>query len=166
MMSPAVCFFPPEQPVLALEAGGIAGQAAVGADDAVAGYDERNGVVAHGAADCLGGHPAAAAVSGQPGGNRPIAHRGAIGDLAQDRPDSLTERRSLRGQRRHEVGHLPVEIAFEPSTGLFKYRKPMHRRIHAGRNGSVSLTLEPKRGERFPVARHPHPAQWRIVMPE
>ena len=48
--------FHPEQPLFAVEAGGVAGEGAAAADYTVAGDDEGDGVVAHGAADGTGGH--------------------------------------------------------------------------------------------------------------
>ncbi len=158
--------FPAEQPFLAVEAGGVAGQAAVGTDDAVAGNDERDGVVAHGAADCLGGHPAAAAAGGQPGGNRAVSHRGSVRDLLKNLPDRQPERRPLQGQRRRKIGHISPEIAFEPATSLVKDRKPAHRRISGrGRGWGELLPFEPKPGERLPIARHPHSPQGGVIMP-
>ena len=50
-LSPAMRVFPFEQPVFAVEAGGVAGQAAVGADDPVAGHNDRDGIVADSAAN-------------------------------------------------------------------------------------------------------------------
>ena len=48
-------------PAVQTGAAGIAGQAAAGADHAVAGNDEGDRIAAYGAADSLGGHPPAAA---------------------------------------------------------------------------------------------------------
>ena len=157
--------FPVEQPFFAVEAGGIAGQAAVGADDAVTGHDDRDGVVAHGAADRLGGHSTKATVGGQPRGNRAVSHCGSIGNLPKNLPDRQPERRPLRGQRRRKIGHKSREIAFEPATGLVKHRQPAHSGI-SGRGRGVLLPFEPKPGERLSVARHPHSPQRGIVVPK
>ena len=158
--------FPVEQPFFAVEAGGIAGQAAVGADDAVTGHDDRDGVVAHGAADRLGGHSTKATVGGQPRGNRAVCHRGSVGNLPKNLPDCQPERRPLRGQRRRETGHLPVEIAFEPATRLVKHRQPAHRRISGrGRGRGEPLPYKPKPDESVSVARHPHSPQGGVIMP-
>ena len=159
--------FPVEQPFLAVEAGGVAGQAAVGADDAMAGHDDRDRVVAHGAADRLGGHPVAASVGGQPGGNLAVCHRGSVRDLLKNLPDRQPERCPPRGQWRRKIGHISPEIAFEPATGLVKHRKPAHRRISGrGRGRGEPLPFEPKPGERLSVARHPHSPQWGIIVPK
>lgn len=158
--------FPVEQPFFAVEAGGIAGQAAVGADDAVTGHDDRDGVVAHGAAYRLGGHPAEATVGGQPRGNRAVCHRGSIGNLPKNLPDRQPERRPLRGQRRRKIGHISLEIAFEPATRLVKHRQPAHNDISGrGRGWGEPLPFEPKPGEHLSVPRHPHSPQGGVIMP-
>ena len=84
-----------EQELLALQPAGVAGEGAVGADDAVARDDDRDRVAAVGQADrARGGVGAAEAV-------RDLAvRRGlAVADLAQLAPDPLLERRADRGER-------------------------------------------------------------------
>ena len=64
--------FVTEQPGFAIKAGSVTGEAAVGADDAVAGNDEGDGVVANGAANRLGGHPMGRRLDGFGNRNAPV----------------------------------------------------------------------------------------------
>lgn len=76
----AVRLFYLQETGFTMEAGGIAGEGAVGADDAVAGDDEGDGVVPHRSSHCLSRHR----MAGSPGGDNVrdicVCHRLAIGD--------------------------------------------------------------------------------------
>src|SRR5690242_5786154 len=98
-----------EQPTLAFEPAAIAGEAAVGADDPVAGYDDRDRIAAvrkpDGAARLR--HP-------EPGSECAVGHRLSSRNGAQRRPYGLLERGAAgpHGNPRKSLD-LPGEILCE-----------------------------------------------------
>ena len=110
-------FFQLQQASFHVEARGIACERAVGADDAVAGDEDGDGVAMHRLSDGL--CRAAADASG----DLAIAHRGAVGDVQQFLPHLLLKRRALRVQRREKARIHAAEVTIEPTTGFHKYRE-------------------------------------------
>src|SRR2546426_10442660 len=88
-----------EQPALAVQAAAEAGQLAARADHAVAGDDDRDGVLAVGRTDRARGADVAEATS-----QLAVAHRRAVGDGAQGAPDAPLKRRTRRVQGKVERG--------------------------------------------------------------
>ena len=169
--------FVAEEPGFAVEAGGVAGEAAVGADDAMAGDDEGDGIMAYGAADRLRGHPAGSRFAGsgkrkapvgrcQPVGYPAIAHCRPEWYFEQDLPDGLAERGSLQKQQRCESRRMPAEIAVEPAHRVFEDRKQAGHTVQAKLTRTGRGTVKAEAEERFPVARHRHAAQRRLIVPD
>src|SRR5690606_41115794 len=90
--------FEVQQPLLALQAAAVAGEAAGGADDPVAGDDDAAGVAAVGEADGAGRLGAAEGV-GEPSVGTGLA----VGDARQRVPDAALERGAVRAQREGEL---------------------------------------------------------------
>ena len=105
--------FQGQQPHLAVQPAGIAGQAAVGPQHAVAGHHHAEGVAAHGRA-----HGAHGAGLADERGQRAIARGLAPGNLQQRPPHRLLERRAVgEVQRQVEVAAAPGEVFLHLRTG-------------------------------------------------
>src|SRR5690349_9482295 len=101
-----------EQPPLALEAARVTRETSVGADDAVAGDDDRDGIF-------VVGHTDGARRARPPDPRRELAVRGGgpDGDRAESAPHELLEGRSRRGHREPiERPHTAAEIRAECPT--------------------------------------------------
>src|SRR5437660_5640870 len=97
-----------QEPLLAAEPAAIAGQAAVRADDAVAGHDDADRVLAVGQADCA--HRLGLAdAAGQFG----VADRAAALDARQRPPHAFLEG-GARGLHRQRFDHLEVSVEIAP----------------------------------------------------
>ena len=100
-----VSVFQLQQHFFAFQAAGIAGESALGADYAVAGNEDRDGIAAVGLARRPGGL-GSADLLGQPG----IAAGLAIGNLSQSLPDLALKFRALRRQRQVKILPPPFQI--------------------------------------------------------
>ena len=103
-----------KQRLLALDSSGVAGQRAVCAQHAVAGYDDRDGVMSHRAADglCAAGHIERVR-------QRAIGRRCAVWDVQKLLPDLLAKRRSEGAQRKRTgIWTATLEIRVHPPDSL------------------------------------------------
>ena len=98
-----------QERALFFHASGIGGQAAVRADDPVAGDEDRDRVVPDRPADSLRGQVREPALRGQLLRDPAIGRRFAIGDRQQNVPYRAAERRTARVERRQSGRALPVK---------------------------------------------------------
>ena len=110
-----------QQELLVGHASGVACQTSVAAHNPVTGDQNGDGVVAHGAAHCLGRgrNPLAPERPGQGA----VCGDRAVGDLQQQAPHRLAEGAALGGQRRQSRKGSLGKIGVQPGGGLFKYRQ-------------------------------------------
>ena len=139
--------FQREQEALALQAPGVARQASVRADDAVAGHDERYGVAAHRAAH----GPGRAAGQAQARGDLAVGRGLPAGDLRKLGPDRPFKRRAPQVQRRLEIRVAAGEVGIQPAGGLRQYGQVASFTGRAEAPGEVPLPLEPEADERRAV---------------
>src|SRR3954464_5642465 len=98
-----------EEGLLALDAAGVAGEGAVGADHPVAGDDDRDGVAAVGQADRAGGGVGLA----EPLRDRAVRRGVAVADLEQLSPDGLLEVAPRRVEGEVELLEVALEVRRE-----------------------------------------------------
>ena len=101
-----------------VDAAGVSCQAAAFADDAVAGDDDGDFIVADRATDGLRGHAGEAALRGEPLRDVAVRRRLSVRNLEQDAPDVFLERRANHVDGRQEIGLLACEIEVEPCARL------------------------------------------------
>ncbi len=107
-----------EQRLLARQAGSVAGQAAVMADDAVAGHDDEQRVAPH----CRTHGARMAGGQAQPLREQRIADRLSVGYGLQRPPDRLLERRALGPQGQIEGDGVAAEIGLKLLAGALQQR--------------------------------------------
>ena len=130
----------------------------------MAGNDEGNLVVPHGAAHGLSRHTLKAFLGRQPPRQRAVGGRLAVGNLQQQPPDSLPEGRADGVQRRRKIRLMAAEIAVQPAAGFGQYGRVLLGRFTGQHGGKVFLTLEPESGQAQIVRRKEDAAQRRSVM--
>ena len=130
-----------------VDAAGVSCQAAAFADDAVAGDDEGDLVVADGTSDGMSGHVGEAALGGDFLGDFAIRRCLSVGDLEQDLPDVFLERRADHVERRQEVGLFAREIIIEPFSRLLDGRRFFLCVLGGELLGIVFLVVEPEPGQ-------------------
>src|SRR5690606_1501745 len=108
-----------QQLALDRQAAAVTGEAAVRADDAMAGNDHRDGVAAIRKTD--GAHGVGIAESPR---DLAVAHRAAIGNLAQRIPHALLEGRAFGCQRQVELAPLAAEIFLQLANHLREPLRP------------------------------------------
>lgn len=104
----------PQQCPLAVEAAGIAGEAAIGTDNAVTGNDNRDGVAPHGTAHRL--RRAATDAASQ----FAVGHRLSVGDSKQGLPNTLLEWCASQQKVWGEIRFLSGEKDVEPTEGIIE----------------------------------------------
>lgn len=122
--------FVAEEPGFAVKAGSVSCETAVGADNAVAGDDECDGIVSDSAADRLRGHSSPGfwvrnAVVGQRqhGSNLTVGQGLSEWNREQNLPDRPAEWGSQRLERRDEIGRNTAEIGIKPADRLLEDRQ-------------------------------------------
>lgn len=108
-------FFQCQQLCLFVDAACVAGQAAVGADDPVAGDDDGDLVVPDRPTHGLCRHPGKTVHRRQLLCQRAVGRGLAVGDLEQQRPDFLPEGGTNGVERRSEVRLLSAEVNIQPA---------------------------------------------------
>ncbi len=103
-----------QKPLLALYSSGIAGEASGGANDAVAGNDNGDGVATDGIADSLGGHAFKTHFRGNAAGDVAISESGAIGYARQMLPDEHLEGCAFEQNPRKMRRFFALEVRIEP----------------------------------------------------
>ena len=116
-------FFQLQQASFHVEARGIAYKRAVGADDAVAGDDNGDGVAMHRLSDGLCRAAADMFGDGAVGGCLPV------GDFQQFLPHLLLEWRALGMDWRGEISFFTTKIDIQPTAGFGKYREILVDRL-------------------------------------
>lgn len=134
-----------------VDAAGVSCQAAAFADDAVAGDDEGDLVVADGTSDGMSGHVGEAALGGDFLGDFAIRRCLSVGDLEQDLPDVFLERRADHVERRQEVGLFAREIIIEPFSRLLDGRRFFLCVLGGELLGIVFLVVEPEPCQSFVI---------------
>ena len=109
-----------QQPHLPGHAAAVSSQASAGPHHPVAGNDQADGVVAHGAAYGLGRHLFFPRLSCHLPGDGPIGHGLSIRDGQHDPSHLLPENTAGQFKGRGEAGILPLEIQFQPAAGLLE----------------------------------------------
>lgn len=157
-------FFQRQQTRFFVNTARVACQAAVCADNTVAGYDEGNRVVPDRAAHGLRGHFGKAAFRRQPGGQCTVGCGLPIRNLTQQRPYLLPEGRAAGVQRRGEIRLLPVEVDIQPAFCLQKGRCSFGpvRRVQPCRK--VFCAVKPQPGQTNFIRRQQDAAQGEIIM--
>lgn len=157
-------FFQRQQTRFFVNAARVACQAAVCADNTVAGYDEGNRVVPDRAAHGLRGHFGKAAFRRQPGGQCTVGCGLPIRNLTQQRPYLLPEGRAAGVQRRGEIRLLPAEVDIQPAFCLQKGRCSFGpvRRVQSCRK--VFCAVKPQPGQANFIRRQQDAAQGGIIM--
>ena len=137
-----------EQPALAVEAAGVAGERPVGADDSVARHEDADRIAAHRAAHA----PREVAIAEALG---EIAVRDCLAerDLAQHRPHRVLELIADRREREVEADASPGEV-------LVEFDAESGEQLVAAR---VDLDAEGARGRRMPVPGEVEPDQPAVV---
>ena len=105
-----------QQGSLAVEAAGVAGERAIGSNNAVAGNDEGDGIASHGAA--YGLRRAATDAASQ----FAVGHRLSVGDSKQGLPNTLLEWCASQQKVWGEIRFLSGEKDVEPTEGLIENR--------------------------------------------
>lgn len=129
---------------LAVEAAGIAGEAAAGAHHPVTGDEQGNGVVPHRAAHGLGGHLVPALSAGQLSGDLAVGHGLAVGDGQHDVAHGLAKGSGIIAQGREKIGALAGKIDVQPAHGLPEQRVLLRLGVRRKGAAKVLLAAEPK----------------------
>ena len=148
---------------LLIDAVGIAREAAVRADDAVAGNDDGDRVVPDSAADGLGGH-AGGLLAGDRFGDLAVCHRLSVGNREKDVPDLFAERRGFRCERRQKVRLFAAEVNVEPAASFLEYGEAFLLVCIFKRGGEILLPVEPKSDEGCAVTGERDGTERRSVM--
>ena len=104
----------------------------------MAGDDQGDGIVPHGAADGPG------RLAAQPPGQFAVADRLSVGDGEQLLPDGPLKGRPPEVQPGRKVRLGAAEIDVQPAAGVCEDRKPALRCVRSQRGGEVRLPVEPK----------------------
>lgn len=126
-MSASSCgirLFHRQEPSLSVETARVTRQASVCADDSVAWYNQRNGIMTDRAADSLGRHVRAACLRRDFVRDFAIGYGLSEGNRKKDFPYGFPEGRRIHGNRRREIGRFSAEINVQPVYGLVKDRAP------------------------------------------
>src|SRR5690606_28808254 len=94
----------------------IAAERAVGSNDPMAGYDNRDGIAAAGASD-------GARRGAELGGDGAVGTHGSVGDRQHRLPDGLPESRAGENERQVEAPQPTSEIGFELGARLLEERR-------------------------------------------
>ena len=148
-----------KQGAFAVDAGGVAGERAVGADDAVARDDDGDGVVAYSAAHSL--RRAASETAGQ----LAVGQRLAVGDGKQCLPYSLLKEGTLQCQWWYKLGLVARKVFIKPTADLFENRQRcMFLMLHSQHATEVLLSVKPKTHQHLSVAGQRDAPERRVIM--
>ena len=142
-----------EQSLFSVEAARIAGEGASRAKNAMAGDDERDGVMADGVSNCLGRHSGNPLLPGEGGGDFPIGHGHSKGDVEHDVPDGLPEGGRSQTQAGSEARIPAAEIHVEPFHGLAEDRDESLLMACVKRVRKMPLAVEPQPDKGLAVGR-------------
>ena len=132
-------------------------------NDPMAGNDQRDRVMADGAAHCLCRHMAACLHSNF-GGDVTVGHRMPIGNGKQNIPNLLAKRSAFYGQRRGKIGFFAAEIHIEPVYCLTENRQIFFNMLRGKGTSKVFLAVEPQSGDGRSIACQRDASQRRIIV--
>lgn len=157
-------FFQRQQLCLFVDAACVAGQAAVGADDPVAGDDDGDLVVPDRPTHGLCRHPGKTVHRRQLLCQCAVGRGLAVGDLEQQRPDFLPEGGTNGVERRSEVRLLPAEVTIQPALCFAEDGRFLRRMFRVQRIGEIFFAIEPESGQADLIRCQQDAAQRGIVV--
>lgn len=129
---------------LPVDSSGITGHTSVCANDPMARYDERNGIMTDSTAHGLGGHPPNPFQFGNTGSYFAVSHCLTERNSKQYSPDSHPEWRRVQCQCRGKTRVMPAEVNVKPLTGLRKDRKIFLLNLIINVAGIILLSVKPQ----------------------
>ena len=156
--------FHPQQFFLFVDAARIAGQAAVRSDDPVARDEDRDPIVPDGTAHCLCRHAEPPLLFRQLFCQCAVGRGLAVGDLQQQLPHRLPERRPHGMERRGEARLPAAEIDLQPAFCLLQDGRFLRRVVRVQTLGKIQFAVEPKPCQAHIICRQQNAAQRGIVM--
>ena len=156
--------FHPQQFFLFVDAARIAGQAAVRSDDPVAWDEDRDPIVPDRTAHCLCRHAGPALLFRQLLCQRTVGRGLAVGDLQQQLPHRLPERRPHGMERRSEARLPAAEIDLQPAFCLLQDGRFLRCVVRVQTLGKIRFAVEPKPCQAHIICCQQNAAQRGIVM--
>lgn len=112
--------FEMQECALSVNAGGIASQRVIAADDAVAGNDDEDGIMGGSVADGLRRHGRVRRRGGEFFGDIAVSCRHAEGNFLQKAIDVVSKRRFVGIKRWGKIGGMAGKVDIEPAACLFQ----------------------------------------------
>lgn len=152
-----------EQSLLSFDASRISRQTTVRSHNAMAGNDERYGIMPYSTADGLRGHRRTPLPLCHLLRNLTVRHGASIWNGQQDVPYHRAERGIPHAHRRREIRRLSVEIRIQPTDASVENRQRTLLIILRKRASEMLLSIKPKACELRPVAGQRDTSQRRRI---